>query len=107
MELLEKLTNPMYNRERANAKKTAKSKLVAEQEEETRILLIEMDEANFLDQQAIADKSSAALHRLTLIPKVDDMLRKKPIQTLFLASGGCKVLEQWLEPNTDGSFPAY
>lgn len=50
-----------------------------EQKEETRILLIEMDEANFLDQQAIAEKTTAALHRLTLIPKVDDMLRKKPI----------------------------
>jgi len=74
-------------------------------------LLIEMDYANDQDCQAIAEaadsKSSRAMHRFLLLPKLNESLLIKANQDEFLKSHGLSILEKWLHENPDGSFPPY
>lgn len=77
-------------------------------EEETKQLTMRlikrMHEACSSDHQAILD-GRAALQRFKLTEELQDQLRKKHIQKLFLEMQGCRFIEMWLGLNPDGSFP--
>lgn len=45
------------------------------------------------------------MNRFHLLPKLSSYLKRKAVQSWFLQLSGCAVLERWLKPNPDGSFP--
>jgi hypothetical protein len=50
-------------------------------------------------------KGTAAMHRFKMINEVQELLKKKHIQDIFLEMQGCRFLEMWIIQNPDNSFP--
>ena len=45
------------------------------------------------------------MHRFKMINEVQELLKKKHIQDIFLEMQGCRFLEMWIIQNPDNSFP--
>ena len=111
IELLNRFQDPYYNRDNKKKQETIKARLLEAEERETRELLAEMDHANDEDHRSIAlaasgkKNSRQAMNRFRLLPKISTMLRQKGVQTQFLSLQGCSIIERWLSPNPDKSFP--
>ena len=56
------------------------------------------------DHESIILKK-CAIERLKLSEIVDDQLRKKHIQAMFLENNGCQILAEWIDMNPDKTFP--
>ena len=50
-------------------------------------------------------KGTAAMHRFKMVNEVQDLLKRKHIQDMFLEMQGCRFLEMWIIQNPDNSFP--
>lgn len=57
-----------------------------------------------MDHEAIRKKQKA-MNRFNIIETVTEMLKKKPIQEIFLEMQGCRILEMWLFQNPDHTLP--
>jgi len=71
---------------------------------DTMTLIEKMHQACIQDIEALRTKGQA-MHRFTLIEYVQDQLRRKQIQDIFLEMQGCRILEMWLMKNPDNTYP--
>ena len=108
-QLLEKLRNPRGKasvfRSRHSETIEADKLLSDESKNETVNLLERMHKACESDYAAI-EQGKTAMKRFLMLDELKSTLRKKHMQKWFLHLGGLRFLEQWLNQNPDGSFPA-
>ena len=63
-----------------------------------------MIEAMKSDHHAIV-KKTLSINRILLSKEVDNMMRKKHIQSEFLEQNGLQILADWIDLNPDHTFP--
>ena len=85
IELLSKLNDPAFSRQQQKVATERRSKLAKDEEEATKELLVEMAYANDQDHNTISEvmqgqrTSFQAMNRFQLLPKINELLRRKGI----------------------------